>query len=80
MQKITEQEKEENKKYLFASTKADIVFDKINFYKMPFHKVVDLISDRAVFVHNGYALVPQNELVFYFADYFRQHLIVELEV
>ena len=63
-----------------ASTAKDLDIDSTNFYKMPFNDVIDLVSDKKVYLHKGFAYVPQTELLSVFVVLFRQLLSVELEV
>jgi DNA primase large subunit len=52
----------------------------MDFYELPFDEVVDLISERKVYVHRGVAYVPQSEFVSVFVTHFRSNLALELNV
>lgn len=44
------------------------------FYKVPFEEVLDLVAIRKVYVHQGYAFVPRDQLVTIVANHFRSML------
>ena len=55
-------------------------FESTDFYELPFDEVVDLISDRKVYLHRGIAYVPHSELISVFVTHFRNNLTVEMNV
>lgn len=54
--------------------------DDIQFYRVPFSHVPSLIKKRKVFIINGEAFVPEEEMVFLFMPHFRRILISGFEV
>lgn len=77
---ISQEFKEQNRENLYASTSREGDFENTDFYELPFDEVVDLISDRRVYVHRGTAYVPQSDLITVFLTHFRSSLAVELNV
>lgn len=78
-QPISREEKEERREVLIDSTAKDITdFDSVNFYKIPFGDVLDLVADRKVYLHKGLAYVPESELLSVFVATYRHHLTTEL--
>lgn len=49
-------------------------FEDMNFYKVPFTSVLDLVRTRKVFLHQGEAYVPDKELVSIILGIYRTHL------
>ena len=41
---------------------AQKVFNRMDFYKVPFMDVLPLVSKRQVYMEGGYAYVPRNQL------------------
>ncbi|XP_012220272.2 DNA primase large subunit-like isoform X1 [Linepithema humile] len=74
---ISQSEKENIKEYLQTSSNKDI--DDMQFYRIPFSHVPSLIKKRKVFIMNGEAFVPEEEMVFLFIPYFRNILISSFE-
>lgn len=44
------------------------------FYKVPFEEVLELVATRKVYIHQGYAFVPREQLVTVVANHFRSIL------
>ncbi|KAG0568931.1 hypothetical protein M758_6G049500 [Ceratodon purpureus] len=44
------------------------------FYKVPFEEVLDLVATRKVYIHQGHAYVPREQLVTIVANHFRSML------
>lgn len=53
-------------------------FSAENYYKVDFTTVLNLISERTVFVKDGYAHVFRDDLLSFVEDKFRNHLSLEL--
>jgi len=49
-------------------------FEEMNFYKVPFVSVLDLVRTRKVYLHKGEAYVPDKELVSIIIGIYRTHL------
>ncbi|XP_008207104.1 DNA primase large subunit isoform X1 [Nasonia vitripennis] len=75
---VSQEFKEQNRENLYMSTAKEGDFENTDFYELPFDKVVDLISDRKVYLHKGIAYVPQNDLITVFLTHFRTNLSIEL--
>ncbi|KAF3430233.1 hypothetical protein E2986_05477 [Frieseomelitta varia] len=75
-QQITPEEKDKFREELHLSTSSARVknIDVTEFYKVPFHKVTDLIRSRRVYLNQGIAFIPQADLVSLFASYFKKNL------
>lgn len=54
--------------------------DSTQFYRIPFSLIASLIKKRKVFVMQGEAFVPEQEMVFVFASHFKRILISSFEV
>lgn len=54
--------------------------DNTQFYKVPFSHITSLIKKRKVFVMQGKAFVPEQEMAFVFVSHFRRILISSFEV
>ena len=54
--------------------------DNTQFYRIPFFHIANLIRKRKVFVMQGEAFVPEQEMAFVFVSYFRRTLISSFEV
>uniref|UniRef100_A0A0C9R4Q8 DNA primase large subunit n=1 Tax=Fopius arisanus TaxID=64838 RepID=A0A0C9R4Q8_9HYME len=76
---LTEDERDMFRDQLYSSSGKLSSIDNIDFYKVPFYKVSDLIRSRRVFVHNGMAFTPQSELASLFITHFKEHLTREFE-
>lgn len=46
----------------------------INFYKVPFTEVLNLVATRRVFIHQGFAYVPHSDLISIISTRFREAL------
>lgn len=77
---MSQEFKDQNRENLYTSTVREGDFENTDFYELPFDKVVDLISDRKVYLHKGIAYVPQNDLITVFLAHFRTNLSIELNV
>lgn len=55
-------------------------FDRVTYFKVPFTEVLDLVSKRAVFLHQGVAYVPETDLVSILASRFRAAMSQKLAV
>jgi len=54
--------------------------DSVDFYKVPFTDVLDLVRGRRVYLRAGFAYVPRNELVSIILGIFRSQLSLALTV
>lgn len=54
--------------------------DSIQFYKIPFSHVTNLVKKRKVFIMQGTAFVPEKEMGYVFTSYFKKILISAFEV
>lgn len=61
-----------------SSNVSDI--DNIQFYKVPFPQVANLVKKRKVFIAQGVAFVPEKEMAYVFVSHFRRILISAFEV
>ncbi|KOC66508.1 DNA primase large subunit [Habropoda laboriosa] len=73
-QQITPEEKDELKEELHSSTSKITNVDIVEFYKVPFRKVTDLIKSRKVYISQGIAYVPHTDLVSVFVSHFRKNM------
>lgn len=71
---ISAEEKAKFYSDLSDSTANAYVIDQLNFYKVRFTEVPSLIKSRRVFVHKGYAYIPNFELVTCILGIFRSTL------
>lgn len=73
---IEDKEKESLKEQLQAAmfNYKEENFQKINFYKVPFTSVLDLVRSRKVYLSEGQAYVPEKELVSIIIGIYRAHL------
>ena len=55
-------------------------YERQEHYKVPFEEVIDLIRQRRVYVHAGFAYVPQSDLVSIVATRVRAHLAKQLAI
>jgi DNA primase large subunit len=55
-------------------------FERVQFYKVSFTEVPELVGRRHVFVHQGFAFVPETDLVSVLQSRFRAHLSLKLAV
>ncbi|KAK0083768.1 hypothetical protein PV325_008256 [Microctonus aethiopoides] len=78
-QPIPQSEKEELRDKLFAATPKISSLDGIDFYKVPFAKVLDLVRTRKVYLKKGMAYTPQFELSSLFISQFKRQLTKALE-
>ncbi|XP_047355245.1 DNA primase large subunit-like isoform X2 [Vespa velutina] len=76
---ISYEEKERIREDLQTSTFKVTNIDTIDFYKVPFQKVIDLVRARKVYLEDGMAYVPRNDLISLCVSYFRQKLILGIE-
>ncbi|KAG7189220.1 hypothetical protein KM043_008783 [Ampulex compressa] len=76
---ITQDEKEEIREELYASTSKVTNIDTADFYKVPFHKVLDLVKSRRIYLKEGMAFIPQADLISLFVSYFKKNLVAGLE-
>ncbi|KXS11342.1 hypothetical protein M427DRAFT_102476 [Gonapodya prolifera JEL478] len=54
-------------------------FAETQFYKIPWHKVLELVAARRVFVHRGTAYVPQDHILSLVVSEYKIHLTAALE-
>ncbi|KFM58376.1 DNA primase large subunit, partial [Stegodyphus mimosarum] len=52
----------------------------IDFYKVPFVEVLDLIKNRKVFLKKGFAYIPEDDMVITIASAYRAHLSHSLAI
>nr|XP_034178643.1 DNA primase large subunit-like [Osmia lignaria]XP_034178644.1 DNA primase large subunit-like [Osmia lignaria] len=78
-EQITQQEKDEIREELRSSTFKNSNIDTIEFYKVPFQKVVDLVRSRKIYIAKGTAFIPQSDLISLFVSYFRKNLLEGME-
>lgn len=72
--KLAQEEKDEIREELRSSTFKVSNIDAMEFYKVPFQKVTDLIKSRRVYVSGGIAYIPQSDLMSLFVTYFRKNI------
>lgn len=79
---ITEKEKEGIKNELIESTAGltSASADTVDFYKVPFQQVCSLVRNRRVYLHEGFAYIPNTELVVCILTTFRSQLSEALAV
>ncbi|XP_044017701.1 DNA primase large subunit-like [Aphidius gifuensis] len=76
---VTEEEKDQHRDVLYKSTAKIQNIDGIDFYKVSFKKVTDLVKSRKVFIKKGMAWIPQTELSYLFINHFKEHLTDSFE-
>ncbi|XP_018060402.1 PREDICTED: DNA primase large subunit-like isoform X1 [Atta colombica] len=77
---ISQNEKENIGEHLHMSSPNINDIDNTQFYRIPFFHIANLIRKRKVFVMQGEAFVPEQEMAFVFVSYFRRTLISSFEV
>lgn len=79
---ITSDERDNIKGELVAATVNvnDVLIDTTNFYRVPFTEVCSLVKTRRVFLKQGFAYVPENELGVCILSKFRAELSEALNV
>jgi len=77
---ISQNEKKNIEEYLQISSSHIIDIDNTHFYKVPFSDIISLVKKRKVFLMHGKAFVPEEEMVYLFASYFKRALISGFEV
>lgn len=79
---ISEEEKERFSSHLSLITHdmSRVKLQSTNFYKVPFTDVLNLVSYRRVFLHDGHAYVPQNDLISIISTRYREHLSKALAI
>ncbi|XP_034941986.1 DNA primase large subunit-like [Chelonus insularis] len=77
---ISQEEKDELREELNASTAKMSLIDNTDFYKVPFTKVLDLVRARKVYLKKGMAYTPQSELSTLFISQYKRHLTKAIEV
>ncbi|XP_053978780.1 DNA primase large subunit-like isoform X1 [Hylaeus volcanicus] len=78
-QQITQEEKLQIWEELSSCNPKSSNIDLIEFYKVPFQKVADLVKSRKVYLSLGKAYISQENLVSLFVTYFRKNLIDGME-
>lgn len=76
---VEKQDLLQNLKDCMAAKDAEQI-DSIDFYKVPFTDVLDLVRGRRVYLKSGFAYVPRNELVSIILGIFRSQLSLALTV
>lgn len=76
---ISQEEKEKIREELQMSTFKIASIDTVDFYKVSFKKVIDLVRSRKVYVAKGMAYVPRTDLISLCISYFRQKLAIGME-
>ncbi|XP_012274098.1 DNA primase large subunit [Orussus abietinus] len=77
---ISEEEKEKIRTRLHDSTaRLNVNIDKTEFYKVRFENVTELVRSRKVFLKDGFAYVPQTELVWVFLSHYKRSLCAHLQ-
>lgn len=76
---ISPEEKQSIISFLREST-AHQNFEKLQFYKVKFHEVFDLIRNRKVYLKAGFAYIPHTEFVSVLAAQFRKQLRMNLAI
>lgn len=76
---ISDEEKQALFSELMNCTFKYVNLDTLNFYKVHFTEVLDLVRKRKVFVKGGNAYVPQTDLYSVLSSVFKKHLIEELD-
>ncbi|XP_025986112.2 DNA primase large subunit isoform X3 [Solenopsis invicta] len=77
---INQSEKEDIRDYLQISSPHVSNINNTHFYRIPFSHIASLIKNRKVFVMQGEAFVPEQDLAFVFASHFRRILISNFEI
>lgn len=54
--------------------------DNTQFYRVPFFHIANLIKKRKVFIAQGEAFVPEQEMAFMFVSHFKKILMSSFEV
>lgn len=73
-------EKSEIEEKLISSTNKVMNVNVVEFYKVAFKTVLDLVRTRKVYIHKGIAYIPHTELTSLFVSHFRNALMQGLEV
>ncbi|XP_043469059.1 DNA primase large subunit-like [Leptopilina heterotoma] len=68
---VPEEEKNELRDKLYSIKEAD---SSLDYYKLPFEKVTDLVKDRRVFIKKGMAYVPHHDLISVIVSIYKEHL------
>ncbi|XP_011632163.1 DNA primase large subunit-like isoform X2 [Pogonomyrmex barbatus] len=76
---ISESEKEDIREYLQMSSPYVSDIDNIQFYRVSFVHTTNLIKKRKVFIKEGDAFVPEEEMAFVFVSYFKRILVSSFE-
>lgn len=66
--------KEKLAQVMRSSNQSASLIGETNFYKVPFEEVLDLVATRRVYVHQGHAFVPRDQLVTIVSNHFRSML------
>ncbi|KAK7874135.1 hypothetical protein R5R35_004678 [Gryllus longicercus] len=79
---ITDEEKSSVLKGLLSSTAGatHAGVETIDFYKVPFTDVLDLITTRKVYLSRGYAYIPSRDLLSVISSIFRSNLLRNLQI
>lgn len=77
---ISQNEKENIREYLQTSSSHDSNIDNTQYYRIPFSHIANLIKKRKVFITQGEAFVPEQEMAFMFVSHFRRILMSNFEI
>ncbi|KAH0554444.1 DNA primase large subunit-like [Cotesia glomerata] len=77
---IPQEEKDELREELSCSISKSFVVDNVDFYKVPFTKVLDLVKTRKVYLKKGVAYTPQFELSSLVVSQYKRHLTKAVEI
>ncbi|XP_062578501.1 DNA primase large subunit-like [Saccostrea cucullata] len=76
---ISEEEKNKVLQDLIASAgKNSSTADTVEYFKVPFTEVLDLVRGRKVFLHKGFAYVPKDDMISILITHYRAHLSQQL--
>lgn len=79
--KISDEEKKKILlKLIHAAPFSGNKVDALEYYRVPFTDALDLVRQRKVYLHAGYAYVPNDELVSIVTAMFRSHLSLAMTV
>ncbi|PVD23016.1 hypothetical protein C0Q70_16277 [Pomacea canaliculata] len=76
----TEEQKEVLVNLQDSEGKEALAIENVQHYKVPFTEALDLVRSRRVYVHHGFAYVPQDDLVSILLTLFRMQLSHSLAV
>ncbi|XP_022318289.2 DNA primase large subunit-like [Crassostrea virginica] len=76
---ISDEEKKEVLQSLIASAgKNSTTADTVEYFKVPFTEVLDLVRGRRVYLSRGFAYVPKDDMIVILITHYRAHLSQQL--